>query len=740
MKTIARIARLELSALFYSPVAWLTLIIFIIQSGLDFASTLQLFERYQEVGEKMDNLTRDVYSSSIFGLFSLVQGNLYLYIPLMTMGLVSREIHSGSIKLLLSSPVTISEIVLGKYLAMMVYGLAFLSVLILCSAAGTFFIRSADTGLLFSGLLGLYLLICAYSAIGLFMSCLTSYQVVAAISTFVVFAALNYIGNLGQTVAFVRDITWFLSISGRAAQFITGLITSKDVLYFIIVIALFLGLAILKLKANREALSPVRKTIRYTVLVVSMLLLGYLTSRPALTGYADLTATQSRTLTPNSQKIVKQMNGRLKVHSYVNMLDANNYYGLPGSGNRDQVFFEQYLRFLPGLSFDYTYYYDSSKNDKLYRNNPGLSLKELAKRSAHSAEFDFNKLLNPAEMKKIIDLAPEEHRFVRQFEYESKEKKMTYSYLRIFDDVTHVPSESEISAALKRLIVTPPKIAFLTGNGERSMDRIGDKDYRIIARQLTFRYSLVNQGFDVLNLSLPDSSIPKDITAVVLADPRMSFSPEELQKLNHYLDAGGNMLIAGEPGNQALLNPLLQGLGVQLGTDTIMQPGKDFAPDFVRATLASPKQENGPNYEDLRKEHAEIGMPGVTTLSYSTNSPFAINPLLVKDQHTVLALTLTRPAGSRQQKIIVLGDADFMNNVESGRRNAKTANFSFITGLFKWLSDDEFPIDTKRQDTPDNRFRITREDIGLVRIVLLGIIPGILLIAGSILLIRRVRK
>lgn len=740
MKTIVRIAWLELCALFYSPVAWLTLIIFIIQSGLDFASTLQLFERYQEMGEKMDNLTQDVYSSSILGLFSLVQRNLYLYIPLMTMGLVSREIHSGSIKLLLSSPITIGEIVLGKYLAMMVYGLAFLGVLILCSAAGVFFIQSADTGLLFSGLLGLYLLICAYSAIGLFMSCLTSYQVVAAISTFVVFAALNYVGNLGQTMAFVRDITWFLSISGRSAQFITGLITSKDVLYFLIVIALFLGLAITKLKANREALSLLRKTTRYALLVVSMLLLGYLTSRPRLTGYADLTATRSRTLTPNSQKIVKQMDGRLKVHSYVNMLDANNYYGLPGSSNRDLVFFEQYLRFLPDISFEYTYYYDSSKNDKLYKNNPGISLKELAKRSAHSAELDFNNLLTPAAMKKIIDLAPEEHRFVRQLEYEGKDKQIRRSYLRVYDDVNRVPSESEISAALKRLIVTPPKIAFLTGNGERSVDKAGDKDYKVITRQLTFRYSLINQGFDVVNLSLPDSGIPKNITVVVLADPRTTLSPEELAKLNQYLDAGGNMLIAGEPGNQALLNPLLQGLGVQLGSDTITQISKDFAPDFVKAALASPPQTNGPNYEDLRKEHAEIGMPGVTTLRYNTNSGWAISPLLFKDQNTVLALTLTRPIGNRQQKIIVLGDADFMNNAEAGRRNAKTSNFFFITGLFKWLSDDEFPIDTKRPDTPDNRLRMTREDIGLLRIVLLGIIPGILLIGASVLLIRRVRR
>ena len=90
MRTTFRIARLQLIALFYSPVAWLALIIFIIQTGIDFTTTLQMWERYQEMGEKLTRLTSQVYASPIWGLFSHVQGNLYLYLPLLTMGLVSR--------------------------------------------------------------------------------------------------------------------------------------------------------------------------------------------------------------------------------------------------------------------------------------------------------------------------------------------------------------------------------------------------------------------------------------------------------------------------------------------------------------------------------------------------------------------------------------------------------------------------------------------------------------------------
>ncbi len=773
MKTIVRIARLELNSLFYSPVAWLALIIFIIQSGIDFAAALQMWERYQEMGSKPTMLTSQVYASPMWGLFSLEQGNLYLYIPLLTMGLISREIHSGSIKLLLSSPVTIPEIVFGKYLAMITYGLILLSVLVLCGAAGAFFIKSIDIKLLLSGLLGLYLLICAYSAIGLFMSCLTSYQVVAAISTFVIFAVLGYIGNVGQTIDFVRHITWFLSISGRSAQLISGLISTKDVGYFLIVIALFLGLAILKLRAGRESIPPMLKTVRYVLLVSVMLLLGYLSSRPALTGYVDMTATKSRTLTPNSQRVMKNMHLPLKIHTYVNMLDANYFYGLPNFRNQDRDFFEQYQRFLPDLTIDYVYYYDTSKNERLFKNNSGVSLSALAQRAAHSADFDFRKVLTPAAMKERVDLGPEEYRFVRQLEYANDHSpdsngRSRKTFLRMFDDNVRVPGETEITAALKRLIVTPPRVAFLTGNNERSMDKAGDKDYKMAARELTFRYSLINQGFDVIDLSLPDSSIPKDISAVVLADPKTAFSPEELDKLSRYLSAGGNMLIAGEPGGQDLLNPLLRSFGVQMTSGTMIQDSKDFAPDFVRATFSSGAETCTPAYETLRQDHSTIAMSGAAGLTYEETGMYTIHPILVTDEkntwnrpggpgpdtgklaynallgddkrQATLALALTRKVGARQQKIMVLGDADFMSNAELARRNAKTANFPFIVELFKWFSDGEFPIDTKRPEAPDNKFFITRDDIYLLRIVLLVVIPAILLIGASVLLIRRMRS
>ncbi|WP_427874413.1 ABC transporter permease [Flavobacterium sp. MMS24-S5] len=309
MKTIYRIAKTELNTMFYSPVAWVVLVIFSIQSSWKFFGTVERYEKAQKIGEGLGNLTQTIFSG-FSGLYTEMQNYLYLYVPLLTMGLVSREINSGSIKLLLSSPIKIKDIVLGKYLAIAAYCLLFIVILGLQVGIAYFSIENLDLKFAISGLIGLYLLVCTYAAIGLFMSCLTSYQVVAAISTLVVLAGLNFIGKLWQDVEIVKDITYFLSIAGRANEMLEGLIISKDVFYFVLVSSLFIVLSIYKLQTGRDAQTISKRVLKYTLLITVVLALGYITSRAPLTLYHDMTRTKDRTLTKTSLDIVKKIDGQ----------------------------------------------------------------------------------------------------------------------------------------------------------------------------------------------------------------------------------------------------------------------------------------------------------------------------------------------------------------------------------------------------------------------------------------------
>lgn len=735
MKTIFRIARLELSTLFYSPVAWLVLIIFPIQAGLDLTKFLQMLGRAHRMGQEFKEVTAQVFGGN-FGFYAGVKNTLYLYIPLLTMGLISREIHSGSIKLLLSSPIKVRDIVLGKYLAIMGYGVILLGILALFGIAGGLSITNLDYKIVISGALSLYLLICAYAAIGLFMSSLTSYQVVAAISTLAILGLLNFVGGLFQGVDMIRHITYFLSISGRTEQFINGLISTEDVIYFLLVITLFLSLTMMKLQSAREARPLGVKIGRYALLIGACCLIGYVSSRPAYTGYLDMTATKTRTLNANSVALIKKMDKPLKITTYINLLDENYYLAKPESKSEDEKYFLQYRRFMPDLEMEYVYYYDNSQNAGLYKSNPGLSNEAIARKVADIQGVDFKDVLNPEQIRKLADLKPEENRLVRQLVYGDRK-----TFLRYFNDIVRFPNEQEITAALKRIVEPSkiPTVTFLTGNDERSKDKAGDAHYRTATGELTFRYSLINQGFDLDTALLQAQDIPKETSILVIADPKIRFSTADLEKVKQYIAGGGNLLLTGEPGKQAVLNPLLETLGVQLSADTIIEKSRDFAPDFLLATFADQGAAHYSKYKMLKKDSGIVSMPGAAVLNYKTDKGFEVIPVLQNKEKKPVALTLTRKIGTKEQRIMVTGDADFMSSAELYRGRPQTSNFDFMTEMFGWFNYGEFPVDTYRPKSTD---LIEGDEATLLatRIFFFGILPLSFLIAGASLLIYRKRR
>ena len=200
MKTIYRIAKSELNSLFCSPIAWLVLVIFTFQMSMTFTDRI-IWELKDFVinNREKDGMTA-YFLLTGFGtpLFPGVLSYLYLYFPLLTMGLMSREFSSGSIKLLYSSPITSTQIVLGKYFSMMLYGLIMLAIVTVYVVFYMFVLKDFDYAVAITGLIGIYLIMCLYSAVGLFVSCLTSYQVVAAIGTFAALTILQVIGGVLQ--------------------------------------------------------------------------------------------------------------------------------------------------------------------------------------------------------------------------------------------------------------------------------------------------------------------------------------------------------------------------------------------------------------------------------------------------------------------------------------------------------------------------------------------------------------
>ncbi|SEM32573.1 ABC-2 type transport system permease protein [bacterium A37T11] len=766
MRTIFRIARVELSTLFYSPIAWFLLILFYVQVAMAYVNKVESYVTTQELGQALQGLTFNFFANPMAGgiFISEVLSNLYLYIPLITMGLISREVSNGTIKLLYSSPLKLSHIVLGKYLAMLVFNLCMIAALAIIAIFAAFHIDALDWGIVGAGLFGIFLLLSAYAAIGLFMSCLSSYQVVAAIATFAVFALLKFVGSLWQDYDFLRDLTNYLSISGRTETIIMGLINTRDILYYLLITGLFLCLAWFKLQGERALASWPLAFAKYTLVIGVVLMIGYVTSTPGYIGYWDVTRTHMNTLSVKTQEALKAIGDEtLEVTNYINLLDRTYYNGSPKNRNADKRRWERYQRFKPNIKLKYVYYYDSAFNDYLYNSNKGLSLDGLAEKYAKSYKIDLGRFKKPAEIQQEINLYPEKNRLVMLLKFKGKS-----TFLRTFDDMMFWPSETEVTAALRRLTVPLPVIAFLQGEEERRIDRKGDKHYKLATSEINVRASLMNQGFDVKGLSLKDDEIPKGLTALVIADPRADFAPQVLEKINRYIDEGGNLLLAGEPGKQSVLNPILYKLGMHLMDGTIVQGNTEYAPEEVKSLVTSLGAQFGRKVTNLYQMKLPVSTRSAAGLTYQHNMGFTVRELLrtdaaltwnktgkiVLDSADIVynpksgdvkaaiptALALTRKVKGKEQHILVTGDADFLSNAELANGYSRAGNADFYQGFLGWFTYGQFPIEPTWPDPVDNTMTIKGTSVTPLRWTMLGLLPALGLIAGTVLLIRRKRK
>lgn len=243
-QTIA-IAGHELRRLFVSPLAWITLSVMQLLSAIFFFVFLYQFLNIPDVARI--GVTNFIGA----GLFQIVGILLLLVTPFLTMRLFSEEYRSGTLKLLLSSPLSLTQIVIGKYLGIYVFlliMLAMITLMPLSLAIGT----TLDYGQLAAGALGLALLIAAFAAVGLFISSLTAQPAVAAIGSFAALFVL-WILNLAASSAteHVAAVLSYLSLLTHYNALLKGVFNSVDVAFYILLAGLFLILTIWRLDGER---------------------------------------------------------------------------------------------------------------------------------------------------------------------------------------------------------------------------------------------------------------------------------------------------------------------------------------------------------------------------------------------------------------------------------------------------------------------------------------------------------
>jgi len=244
---ILTLARHELRRMFLSPLAWTIQAVVQFIMAFMFLSRLEFFSQIQSqlMGMEGEHGVTEIVVAPLLGNAAII---FLLVVPLISMRLVTEERRNRTLPLLFSAPLSMTEIVLGKFLGLFAF-LVLQAILIALMPLSLLVGGSLDFGLFAAAFLGLLLLLATFASVGLFMSTLTQHQTISAIATFgllLVFWILDWSGQGVEGGALA-----YLSLPNHYEPFLTGVFDTRDVVYLLVFIVLFLGLSIRRLDMDR---------------------------------------------------------------------------------------------------------------------------------------------------------------------------------------------------------------------------------------------------------------------------------------------------------------------------------------------------------------------------------------------------------------------------------------------------------------------------------------------------------
>ena len=243
MGNILTLAQKELRAYFVSPIAYVLLVFFALLFGYFYASSINFMVQlsmgqFGMGGPQIVNIN-EFMIRPLFGNTAVI---LLFMLPMLTMRSFAEEKRSGTIELLLTSPLTDFQIIIGKFLGAMALYTLMLS-LTLVHIGVLFWYGEPEWAPVLSGYLGLLLMGGSFISIGLAISSMTKNQIVAGVSTFAVlllFWIINWMGDASGTMT--QSVLAYLSILEHLDDFSKGVIDTTHVTYYVSFITLGLFL------------------------------------------------------------------------------------------------------------------------------------------------------------------------------------------------------------------------------------------------------------------------------------------------------------------------------------------------------------------------------------------------------------------------------------------------------------------------------------------------------------------
>jgi hypothetical protein len=318
-------------------------------------------------------------------------------------------------------------------------------------------------------------------------------------------------------------------------------------------------------------------------------------------------------------------------------------------------------------------------------------------------------------------------------------------------------TEQQLTNALLRLARQGERwILFLAGHGERDPLGTANHDLGQFGRELR------RMGLQAQTLNLTQSpAIPDNAQLLVIASPQTTFLPGEVRLIRDHIQHGGNLLWLAEPGERMGLAALAEDLGLEF------LPGRVVDATTSLFDIENPEFVLIPEYplHPVTRELRSISLfPGAVALEARTETPWVADSLLTTLERTWtelgelegdirydpgtderpgpldIGIAFTRedrgqnPDGEpRQQRLVVIGDGDFLSNQFLGNG----ANLDLGINLIRWLSHDDAFIAIRPRSAPDTQLQLGRGAQATIAFGFLFILPALLLASGLVIWLRR---
>lgn len=662
---------------------------------------------------------------NISGVLASIMFLFIISIPILTMGILAEDRKHKTDQLILTAPVTIFKIVLGKYLALLtVFAIPALVIgitPIILSSFGTF-----QMGVSYTALLGFLLYGAMSLAIGLFLSSLTESIIIAAILTFVTLF-LGYMMSgicsiISQTGNILTKILSAFDMFGRYEEMLSGNLYIPSVVYFITVTVFMLICTVQSIQKRRYSASgkgiklgaySLNLVIASAVLTILVNMLVYKLPENMIT--FDVTSNKLFTTTKETREYVSALTDDVTIYVLENEDDKDR--------NLDKM-----LQKIGDLSEHITIIYvDPTANPFFYTNYSDTSP------SRNSL------IVVGPERSRIVDY---ENIYTYEFDY------MAYQY-----QITGYDGEGQIVSSLAYVTTDDmPKIYVIAGHSELELEA-------------KFVDAIQKENIEYENISLLTvSEIPEDAKAIIINAPITDFSSDDADKVIEYLEAGGNAIIIPTWSDEEMPNfeRILEYYGVSLVDGMIVEgdmgmyynedpfmlfPQIDYdeITDSVYDAVVFVPYAQGLYYDDEAEDIYYQPLLETSDSSYSKSySDMEINTGFYKsegdiDGPFVIAMKAEKIIGNDMVSTVVFAASENMFS-EAADSIVPGNNVKLFSSILSSLVEHESSVSIPVKYYDASALTFTTQNIVVVGVISILIIPICCLVIGFVIWFSRRKR